>query len=124
MTGEAHTEALRHGLDDQFESVVGERPDLATGLVDEVVMVPVRVGDLVTSDPIASVEAVQEAQFEEFVEGAIHGSRRPCSALAKPVDDLLRAEQALAVACEEFYDRPAGRTRSAAPDGELPIGTR
>jgi hypothetical protein len=40
-----HSEPLRDGGDDQFDRLIGDGRDVAGLLVDEVVVVPERVGD-------------------------------------------------------------------------------
>ena len=122
MAGELHAETLRDRPDDLLERVVGEGANFAAGLVDEVVMVPMRIGDLVACDAVAPVEAMQEAELEELVERAVDRGRRADVSLAEPVDDLVCGEQALCVASQQLDHGGAGGARSSTWAGELPIG--
>ena len=58
MAGEAHAEPAPDGGDGLLECVVVKRVNLAAALVDDVMVVTFGVGDLVSSDPVASVQAM------------------------------------------------------------------
>ena len=97
MGGQAHAEPLSDGLDRLFECRVRERSDVSGDLVDEVMVVSQRVGDLVARDAIAPVEPVEQAELQQLVERAIDRRGRSDARRPETVDDLLRGEQALAL---------------------------
>ena len=81
-------------LEGALERGVGEGLDLAAVVADEVVvMVAARVRGLEAGDAVADVDALQEAQVGELVDGAVDArDPDPAAAGADPVEDLLGGE--------------------------------
>ena len=95
------------GVDRLLELFVGECVDGAGLFVDEVVVVMVGVSDLVACGAVASVEAVEQAELEEFLDDAVDGCGGAGVLCSEFVGDFGGAEQAVCFAGEEFNDHGA-----------------
>jgi hypothetical protein len=100
-----------------FEARVLERLDLPTVVADEVVvMLAARERGLVTGDPVAEIDALDETRSVEPVERPVDARDSDAKALsADAVVDLLRGHTA-ALAAEELDDGSAG---GAAPSASF-----
>ena len=103
MTGQIKTQSVRDRGDRRLQHGVAEGRDLAGLLVDRVVMVlmGIGVGDLEPRDTVTTVHAVEEPQFVEIVQHAVHGGS---GSDVDRVDHVLRAHQAPTVSGEHLHD--------------------
>ena len=101
--------ALLELANDSLEPLVSERLDLSAVVADEVVVMVVVVANrLVARDPVADVEALQEAALGERVQDAVDAREADRRAGGPElVVDLLRAEAA-GLLVEELDHREAG----------------
>jgi hypothetical protein len=95
VSSEFHAEAVGDIVDRAFEGFVGERADVSSLLVDEMVVMGFRIGDLVTGAAVLSGEPVQEAEVRELLEDAVDRCGRPGALRTEQVGDLLGAQEAL-----------------------------
>ena len=123
MTRQAHPEAAADGGDRVLERLVIKRTDLTAPLVDDVMVMALRVGNLIPSDPIAPVQAMQQPQLEQLVKHPVHRGRRGRPLPAKQICDLLGAHQALPLPREQLYHRRARRSRSQPGAVQPPLRT-
>jgi hypothetical protein len=65
---QAHAEAITDRCDRLLQTLVGKRLDLAAALVDDMMVVAFRVGDLISCDAVTPVETVQQPELEQLVE--------------------------------------------------------
>lgn len=109
MAAERHAEPLGDRLDHGLEHGVVEGRDLAGRVIHRVVMMVRRVGvgDLEARDPVAAVEAMQQAELEQAIEHPIDGRARPDAASGDLVDHLLGGQQALSFTSKELHHRAA-----------------
>lgn len=110
MAAQVEVKPLCHRGDRLLKPFVGERLHTAGAVIDEMVMVVVRIGDLVARNAVTAVEAVQQPELVKIVDDAVD---RRCGANAcrtQPIGDLLGAEQALALAREQLDDGGASGT--------------
>ena len=93
MGVDAKVDAVMNGVDGSLELAVVEGFDRATGVADEVVVVlPVGVGGLVAGDAIAGVDAGDQREPVQKLEGAVDAGDADRSAVGRdPRVDLLSA---------------------------------
>ena len=114
MVGGAEPEPVRQLVDGALEPGVLEGDELATLIADEVmVVVPsVRVGWLVSGDPVAEVESVDEVvgvqELQDSVDAGSSDGPFSAAAAAQGVFDLDCAECAV-LSGEQVDDPVAGR---------------
>lgn len=114
----ADLEPLCCSLERVFQIGVDERLDDATVVADEVVVVfAACVGGLEPRDPVAELDALDEAPLNELVECAVHTrDPDPPAVTADPVEDLL-GRTATGLRPQVLDHRPA-RTAVPQPAGE------
>ena len=95
-------------VDRAFEPRIGEGLDLPAVATNKVmVMLAVGRRRLVARDPVAGVHALDQAQLDERVEGAVDGrdaDRTP--GLPEPVEELLGAQTAVLAAQQLDHGTP------------------
>ena len=123
MARKAHPKAAADGGDRVLERLVIKRTDLTAALVDDVMVVPLGVGNLIPSDPIAPVQAMQQPQFEELVKHPVHRGRRGRPLPAKQICDLVGARQTLPLTREQLDHRRARRPGSEPGTVQPPLRT-
>jgi len=87
-------------------------------------MVAFGVGDLIASDAVPAVQAVQEAKLEELIEYAIDRRCRSGPLSTQPIGDLLSAHQALPLARKQLHDRGAHGARAQTSSVDTTLGPR
>jgi len=120
---EPHAQALADRCDRFLQVLVGEGMHLAAPLIDEMMVVAFRVGDLISCDAVPAVQSVQKAELEQLIEDPVDRRRRPDAGGAQLIGDFLRTEQALALSRQELHN---GGARGAGPQtgaGEAPFGS-
>jgi len=119
---QAHAEAITDRCDRLLQTLVGKRLDLAAALVDDVMVVAFRVGDLISCDAVTPVETVQQPELEQLIEYPVDRRGRPNALGAQPIGDFLSAEQALALSRQQLDNSGTRGTGPQTSAGEPLLG--
>ena len=104
MARQAHAEAITDRCDRLLQTLVGKRLDLAAALVDDVMVVAFRVGDLISCDAVTPVETVQQPELEQLIEHPVDRRGRATALGAQLIGELLGAQETLALSRQELHN--------------------
>ncbi len=122
MARQAHPETIADCCDRLLQTLVGKRLDFAAALIDDVMVVAFRVGDLIPCDAVAPVQTVQQPEFEQLIEYPVDRGGRANALGAQLIGEFLGAQEALALSRQELHNSGTRGTRLQTSASEPLLG--